>query len=84
MLKLKNARNLDARQSMLVDHAYFTTKLPRGAGDLGSSYKVRPMPREFIRHLTYDRLTTHNVKQVRGRGAQRLHAMQVSRCQPLL
>ena len=53
MMKLRNARNLDARQSSLVDSAYFATK----AGDRAAARRrTRPPMHEYIRHLVYQEL----------------------------
>ena len=51
-MKLRNARNLDARQSGLVDSAYFAVK----AADKAVRRKQRPPLHEYIRHLIYTRL----------------------------
>lgn len=37
MMKLRNARNLDARQSSLVDSAYFAVKVGFGGAGCGTA-----------------------------------------------
>ncbi|EFN54863.1 hypothetical protein CHLNCDRAFT_134932 [Chlorella variabilis] len=60
MMKLRNARNLDARQSGLVDSAYFAVK----AADKGARRRQRPPQHEYIRHLVYERLPLGQVTRV--------------------
>eukprot|EP00887_Chlorella_sp_A99_P007640 scaffold20.g7640.t1 len=60
MMKLRNARNLDARQSGLVDSAYFAVK----AADRAVRRKQRPPLHEYIRHLVYTRLALGEVTRV--------------------
>ncbi|KAK9806738.1 hypothetical protein WJX72_000988 [[Myrmecia] bisecta] len=61
MMKLKNARNIDARQSMLVDSAYFQCK-PTARRAL--QRKQRPPVHEYIRHLVYDCMDEEDLKKV--------------------
>jgi regulator of nonsense transcripts 2 len=62
MMKLKNSRNLDARQSMLLDNAYYAVRLPER---VGARRKRRPPVHEYARHLIHNRLATEQVKPVR-------------------
>ncbi len=61
-MKLKNSRNLDARQSMLLDNAYYAVRPPER---VGARRKRRPPVHEYARHLIHDRLATEQVKPVR-------------------
>ncbi|KAK9907680.1 hypothetical protein WJX75_008040 [Coccomyxa subellipsoidea] len=61
MMKLKNSRNLDARQSMLLDNAYYAVRLPER---VGARRKRRPPVHEYARHLIHNRLATEQVKPV--------------------
>jgi hypothetical protein len=63
MAKLRNARNLDVRQSGMVDSAYFAVK----AADKAVKRKQRPPVHEYIRHLVYERLAAGEVTKVGGR-----------------
>ncbi|PSC71053.1 regulator of nonsense transcripts UPF2 [Micractinium conductrix] len=60
MMKLRNARNLDARQSSLVDSAYFAVR----AADRAPKRRQRPPEKEYIRHLIYERLPGGQVTKV--------------------
>ncbi|KAL4437467.1 hypothetical protein ABPG77_003448 [Micractinium sp. CCAP 211/92] len=60
MMKLRNARNLDARQSSLVDSAYFAVK----SADRAAMRKQRPPIHEYIRYLVYERLPLGQVTKV--------------------
>ncbi len=62
MMKLKNSRNLDARQSMLLDNAYYAVRPPER---VGARRKRRPPVHDYMRHLIHDRLATEQVKPVR-------------------
>jgi regulator of nonsense transcripts 2 len=53
MVRLKNVRNLDARQGGLVDAAYFVIKAPSRTVVMR---KERPPVHEFVRHLVYQQL----------------------------
>ncbi len=64
MAKLRNARNLDVRQSGLVDSAYFAVK----AADKAVRRKQRPPVHEYVRHLVYQRLAAGEVTKVRRAG----------------
>jgi regulator of nonsense transcripts 2 len=64
MMKLRNARNLDARQSGLVDSAYFAVR----AADRAVKRKQRPPQHEYIRYLVYERLPLGQVTKVGGAG----------------
>ena len=61
-MRLKNTRNLDARQSMLLDNAYFAVRPPER---LGARRKKRPPEQEYVRHLVRDCLAKDQVKPVR-------------------
>ncbi|BDA48017.1 Regulator of nonsense transcripts 2 [Coccomyxa sp. Obi] len=61
MMKLKNSRNLDARQSMLLDNAYYAVRPPER---VGARRKRRPPVHDYMRHLIHDRLATEQVKPV--------------------
>lgn len=62
MMKLRNARNLDARQSGLVDSAYFAVR----AADRGAKRKQREPEQEYIRYLVYERLPLGQITKVGG------------------
>jgi regulator of nonsense transcripts 2 len=62
MMKLKNTRNLDARQSMLLDNAYYAVRPPER---MGLRRKRRPPAQEYMRHLVLDTLTAAELKPVR-------------------
>ena len=62
MMRLRNARNLDARQSGLVDSAYFAVR----AADRAVKRKQRPPQHEYIRYLVYERLPLGQVTKVGG------------------
>ena len=61
-MRLKNSRNLDARQSMLLDNAYFAVRPPER---LGARRKKRPPEQEYVRHLVRECLAKDQVKTVR-------------------
>ena len=61
MMKLRNARNLDARQSGLIDSAYFAVR----AADRAVKRKQRQPQQEYIRHLVYEKLPLGQVAKVR-------------------
>jgi hypothetical protein len=58
MLKLKNARNVDARQSLMVDTAYFQCKPP---DNVNLKRKQRPPVQEYMRYLINDVLDKDNI-----------------------
>ena len=64
MMRLKNSKNLDARQSMLLDNAYFAVRPPER---LGARRKQRPPEQEYMRYLVRECLTRDQVKPVRAR-----------------
>ena len=64
MMRLKNSKNLDARQSMLLDNAYFAVRPPER---LGARRKQRPPEQEYVRYLVRECLTRDQVKPVRPR-----------------
>jgi hypothetical protein len=69
MMKLKNSRNLDARQTLLLDSAAYAARPPERAG---ARRKRRPPMHEYVRHLVHERLTHAELKQARpGRPAAR-------------
>lgn len=57
MMKLKNARNLDARHAGMVDSAFFAVK----SVSQGPRRKERPPMHEWIRYLIYSKLDTSTV-----------------------
>ena len=63
-MRLKNSKNLDARQSMLLDNAYFAVRPPER---LGARRKQRPPEQEYMRYLVRECLTRDQVKPVRPR-----------------
>ena len=63
MMKLKHACNLDARQSMLVESAYYQCN-PLQHSAL--KRKRRPVVQEWIRHLVFVQLGTDDVRKVRS------------------
>ena len=62
MMKLKNARNLDARQSMLVDSAYYQCNPPQHSA---LKRKRRPAVQDWMRHLVFVQLGKDDVRKVR-------------------
>ncbi len=62
MLKLKNAKNLDPRLSMLVEHAYLCVKPP--AGGMGARIKQRPPEHAYVQYLLLHRLDAHTISKV--------------------
>ncbi|KAF8071278.1 UPF2 [Scenedesmus sp. PABB004] len=52
MMRLRNARNLDSRQSNAVDSAYYACRPP----DKATQRRRRPPMQEYVRHLVFDRL----------------------------
>ena len=61
-MKLKNARNLDARQSMLVDSAYYQCNPPQHSA---LKRKRRPAVQDWMRHLVFVQLGKDDVRKVR-------------------
>ena len=62
MMKLKNARNLDARQTMLVDSAYYQCNPPQHSA---LKRKRRPVVQDWMRHLVFVQLGKDDVRKVR-------------------
>ena len=62
MMKLKNSRNLDARQSLLLESAFYAARPPERTA---ARRKQRPPLREYMRHLVHERLTHAELKQAR-------------------
>ena len=60
-MRLKNTKNLDARQSMLLDNAYFAVRPPER---LGARRKKRAPEHEYMRHLVRECLSKDQVKPV--------------------
>lgn len=69
MLKLKNAKNLDPRLAMLVDHAYLCVKPP--AGGVGARAKQRPPEQQYVEMLLLQRLDRRTTPKVRFETRQR-------------
>lgn len=61
MMKFKNAKNLDPRQSALVDGAYFCCKPPEGAFQ---RRKQRHPIQEYIRYLIFELLSKKTIALV--------------------
>lgn len=61
MMKLKNACNLDARQSMLVDSAYYQCNPPQHSA---LKRKRRPAVQDWMRHLVFVQLGKDDVRKV--------------------
>ncbi|KAK9825703.1 hypothetical protein WJX81_008105 [Elliptochloris bilobata] len=61
MMKLKNSRNLDARQSLLLESAFYAARPPERTA---ARRKQRPPLHEYMRHLVHERLTHADLKQV--------------------
>lgn len=61
MMKIKNVCNLDARQSMLVESAYYQCNPPQHSA---LKRKRRPVVQEWIRHLIFVQLGTDDVRKV--------------------
>lgn len=62
MMKLKNSRNLDARQSLLLESAFYAARPPERTA---ARRKQRPPLHEYMRHLVHERLTHAELKQAR-------------------
>lgn len=62
-MKLKHACNLDARQSMLVESAYYQCNPPQHSA---LKRKRRPVVQEWIRYLVFVQLGTDDVRKVRS------------------
>lgn len=75
MLKLKNAKNLDARLAMLVDHAYLCVKPPAGGA---TRAKQRPPEQRYVEMLLMQRLDRRTTPQV----LKKLRRLQWPACQP--
>ncbi|KAL3151997.1 hypothetical protein ABBQ32_001118 [Trebouxia sp. C0010 RCD-2024] len=60
MMKLKNARNLDARQSMLVDSAYYQCNPPQHSA---LKRKRRPAVQDWMRNLVFVQLGKDDVRK---------------------
>ena len=63
MMRLKNSKNLDARQSMLLENAYFAVRPP---ARLGARRKQRLPEQEYMRYLVRECLTRDQVKPVKA------------------
>ena len=61
MQRLKIAKNLNIRQAMLVDNAYYTTRPPER---LTVEKKELTPIQQYIRHLVHDQLAQDEPKQV--------------------
>lgn len=61
MQRLKIAKNLNIRQAMLVENAYYTSRPPER---LAVEKKERTPLQQYIKHLVHDRLTEDEPKQV--------------------
>ncbi len=61
MMKLGKSRNLDARQSMLLDNAFYAVRPPER---VGARRKRRPPAQEYARHLIHHCLASDGVKPV--------------------
>jgi len=67
-MKLKNSRNLDARQTLLLDSAAYAARPPERPG---ARRKRRPPQHQYMRHLVHERLTHAELKQARPAGRVR-------------
>lgn len=79
MVKLRNSRNLDARQSALVDSAYFAVHPPER---VGARRKKRPPEHEYIRHLILESLSKDEVKPVGGANPAAVSCCESHTCGP--
>ena len=61
MMKLKHVRNLDARQSMLVESAYYQCNPPQHSA---LKRKKRPVVQDWMRHLVFVQLDKDDVRKV--------------------
>lgn len=61
MMRLKNSRNLDARQSALLDNAYFAVRPPER---VAARRKRRAPEQEYMRYLVRECLAKEQVKPV--------------------
>ncbi|WIA32391.1 hypothetical protein OEZ86_003220 [Tetradesmus obliquus] len=60
MMRLRNARNLDSRQTNAVDSAYFACRPP----DKATQRRRRPPLQEYIRHLLFEVLGDGSIVEV--------------------
>ena len=60
-MKQKNNRNLDARQSMLVESAYYQCNPPQHSA---LKRKKRPVVQDWMRHLIFVQLGRDDVRKV--------------------
>lgn len=70
-MKIKNASNLDARQSMLIDSAYYQCNPPQHSA---LKRKRRPAVQEWIRHLVFVQLGTDDVRKVNSKSCSNIQA----------
>ena len=61
MMKQKNNRNLDARQSMLVESAYYQCNPPQHSA---LKRKKRPVVQDWMRHLVFVQLGKDDIRKV--------------------
>ncbi len=61
MQRLKIAKNLNIRQAMLVENAYYTARPPER---VTVEKRERTPVQQYIRHLVHDQLAQHEPKQV--------------------
>lgn len=60
-MKLKNTRNLDARQNMLLDNAYYAVRPPER---VVARRKKRTPVQEYMCHLVLETLSKEELKPV--------------------
>ncbi|EPS68456.1 hypothetical protein M569_06311, partial [Genlisea aurea] len=77
LMRLKNVKNLDPRQSTLVENAYYLCKPPERSARVS---KVRPPLHQYIRKLVFSDLNKYNIEQV----LRQLRKLPWNECRPYL
>ncbi|KAL0464063.1 UNVERIFIED_CONTAM: Regulator of nonsense transcripts UPF2 [Sesamum latifolium] len=77
LMRLKNVKNLDPRQSTLVENAYYLCKPPERSARVS---KVRPPLHQYIRKLLFSDLDKSSIEHV----LRQLRKLPWNECQPYL
>ncbi|KAL0290372.1 UNVERIFIED_CONTAM: Regulator of nonsense transcripts UPF2 [Sesamum calycinum] len=77
LMRLKNVKNLDPRQSTLVENAYYLCKPPERSARVS---KVRPPLHQYIRTLLFSDLDKSSIEHV----LRQLRKLPWNECQPYL
>ncbi|KAH6806703.1 regulator of nonsense transcripts UPF2 [Perilla frutescens var. frutescens] len=77
LMRLKNVKNLDPRQSTLVENAYYLCKPPERSARVS---KVRPPLHQYIRKLLFSDLDKSSIEHV----LRQLRKLPWSECEPYL